>query len=78
MSSLALMRWLEGAPERYDAGMRVLSFGRIARLHAAVASAAMASAAVTVVTAHTRLTAACERAFPKSIGCCAAGSRSAR
>ncbi len=41
MSSLALMRWLEGAPERYDAGMRVLSFGRVARLHAAVAAAAV-------------------------------------
>lgn len=40
MSSLALMRWLEGSPERYDAGMRALSFGRVSRLHAAVASAA--------------------------------------
>ncbi|MBW2667277.1 MAG: class I SAM-dependent methyltransferase [Deltaproteobacteria bacterium] len=44
MSSLALMRWLEGRPERYDAGMRVLTCGRIARLHAAVAEAAVRSA----------------------------------
>jgi demethylmenaquinone methyltransferase/2-methoxy-6-polyprenyl-1,4-benzoquinol methylase len=40
MSSLALMRWLEGAPARYDAGMRLLTFGRIGPLHAAVAQAA--------------------------------------
>ena len=37
MSSLALMRWLEGAPERYDAGMRALTFGRVRPLHARVA-----------------------------------------
>ena len=41
MSSLALMRWLEGTPDRYDAGMRVLTFGCVDRLHAAVASAAV-------------------------------------
>lgn len=41
MSSLALMRWLEGSPERYDVGMRVLTFGRITRLHTAVADAAV-------------------------------------
>jgi demethylmenaquinone methyltransferase/2-methoxy-6-polyprenyl-1,4-benzoquinol methylase len=41
MSSLALMRWLEGTPERYDAGMRALTFGRVARLHRAVAEAAV-------------------------------------
>jgi 2-polyprenyl-3-methyl-5-hydroxy-6-metoxy-1,4-benzoquinol methylase len=41
MSSLALMRWLEGAPERYDAGMRILSFGRVGAVHAAVAAAAV-------------------------------------
>jgi demethylmenaquinone methyltransferase/2-methoxy-6-polyprenyl-1,4-benzoquinol methylase len=41
MSSLALMRWLEGSPERYDAGMRTLTFGRVERLHAAVAMAAV-------------------------------------
>ena len=41
MSSLALMRWLEGTPERYDAGMRALTFGRVDRLHRAVAAAAV-------------------------------------
>lgn len=41
MSSLALMRWLEGSPGRYDAGMRMLTFGRIAPMHAAVAEAAV-------------------------------------
>jgi demethylmenaquinone methyltransferase/2-methoxy-6-polyprenyl-1,4-benzoquinol methylase len=41
MSSLALMRWLEGSPERYDAGMRVLTLGRVARLHDAVAAASV-------------------------------------
>ena len=41
MSSLALMRWLEGTPERYDAGMRALTFGRVGLLHAAVARAAV-------------------------------------
>ena len=39
MSSLALMRWLEGAPERYDAGMRWLTLGRAARVRAALADA---------------------------------------
>lgn len=42
MSSLALMRWLEGSPERYDVGMRVLTFGRVSALHTAVALAAVA------------------------------------
>lgn len=42
MSSLVLMRWLEGSPERYDAGMRGLTFGRITDLHTAVADAAVA------------------------------------
>lgn len=41
MSSLALMRWLEGSPERYDAGMRALTFGRVTRLHDDVAAAAV-------------------------------------
>jgi ubiquinone/menaquinone biosynthesis C-methylase UbiE len=41
MSSLALMRWLEGSPQRYDAGMRVLTLGRVSALHAAVAEAAV-------------------------------------
>lgn len=40
MSSLALMRFLESAPERYDAGMRILTLGRVSRLHDAVARAA--------------------------------------
>ncbi len=40
MSSLALMRWLESAPSRYDAGMRLLTLGRVARLHCAAAEAA--------------------------------------
>ena len=38
MSSLALMRWLEGSPERYDAGMRFVTFGKVTKLHAAVAA----------------------------------------
>lgn len=42
MSSLALMRWLESAPARYDAGMAALTLGRVAPLHAAVAEAAAA------------------------------------
>ena len=42
MSSLALMRWLEGSPERYDAGMRLITFGQVAKLHAGVAAAAVA------------------------------------
>jgi demethylmenaquinone methyltransferase/2-methoxy-6-polyprenyl-1,4-benzoquinol methylase len=40
MSSLALMRWLEATPERYDAGMRVVTLGRVTALHEAVAAAA--------------------------------------
>lgn len=40
MSSLALMRWLESTPERYDAGMRAITFGRVAALHDAVAEEA--------------------------------------
>ena len=42
MSTLALMRWLEGSPERYDAGMRVLTLGRVTQLHAAVVAASVA------------------------------------
>jgi demethylmenaquinone methyltransferase/2-methoxy-6-polyprenyl-1,4-benzoquinol methylase len=34
------MRWLESTPDRYDAGMRWLTLGRVARLHEAVARAA--------------------------------------
>ncbi len=44
MSSLALMRWLEGRPERYDSGMRALTCGRIGPPHAAVAEAAVRNA----------------------------------
>jgi ubiquinone/menaquinone biosynthesis C-methylase UbiE len=40
MSSLALMRLLESAPDRYDAGMRAITLGRVTELHAAVAVAA--------------------------------------
>jgi ubiquinone/menaquinone biosynthesis C-methylase UbiE len=40
MSSLALMRFLESTPERYDAGMRALTLGRVTLLHEAVAAAA--------------------------------------
>ncbi len=40
MSSLALMRLLESTPERYDAGMRLITLGRVSDLHDAVAAAA--------------------------------------
>ena len=40
MSSLALMRWLEATPDRYDAGMRAITLGRVTALHDAVAEAA--------------------------------------
>ncbi len=43
MSSLALMRWLESAPHRYDAGMRWLTLGRVSRLHEWLAEAAAES-----------------------------------
>ncbi len=43
MSSLALMRWLEATPDRYDAGMRVITLGRVTALHDAVAAAAAPS-----------------------------------
>jgi ubiquinone/menaquinone biosynthesis C-methylase UbiE len=42
MSSLVLMKWLESAPARYDAGMRVLTLGAVPRLHALVADWAVA------------------------------------
>jgi len=44
VSSLALMRALESAPLRYDAGMRLLTLGRVDRLHSIVARAAAAAA----------------------------------
>jgi ubiquinone/menaquinone biosynthesis C-methylase UbiE len=34
------MRWLESSPERYDAGMRIVTFGRVTPIHDAVARAA--------------------------------------
>jgi demethylmenaquinone methyltransferase/2-methoxy-6-polyprenyl-1,4-benzoquinol methylase len=40
VSSLALMRWLESAPERYDTGMRVITLGCAPKLQAWVAEAA--------------------------------------
>ncbi|MDH3210956.1 MAG: methyltransferase domain-containing protein [Myxococcales bacterium] len=49
MSSLALMRWLESAPHRYDAGMRWLTLGRVSRVHAAVAEAAAAKPEVRIL-----------------------------
>jgi ubiquinone/menaquinone biosynthesis C-methylase UbiE len=49
MSSLALMRFLETAPERYDAGMRVLTLGRVSRLHDALAEAAAADAGARIL-----------------------------
>lgn len=41
MSSLALMRLLESAPRRYDAGMRWLTLGRVDSVREAVAEAAL-------------------------------------
>ncbi len=41
MSSLALMRWLEASPQRYDSGMNALTFGRVAQLHSAAVAAAV-------------------------------------
>jgi demethylmenaquinone methyltransferase/2-methoxy-6-polyprenyl-1,4-benzoquinol methylase len=49
VSSLALMRWLESAPARYDAGMRLLTLCRVARLHAAAAEAAAPAAGTRVL-----------------------------
>jgi demethylmenaquinone methyltransferase/2-methoxy-6-polyprenyl-1,4-benzoquinol methylase len=33
MSSLVLMRFLESAPHRYDAGMQILTLGRVSHVH---------------------------------------------
>ena len=49
MSTLALMRWLEATPERYDAGMRVVTLGRVSLLHEAVAEAAVPHAGARVL-----------------------------
>jgi demethylmenaquinone methyltransferase/2-methoxy-6-polyprenyl-1,4-benzoquinol methylase len=35
------MRWLEASPDRYDAGMRLITLGRVDRLHAALAETAL-------------------------------------
>jgi ubiquinone/menaquinone biosynthesis C-methylase UbiE len=43
MSSLALMRLLESAPLRYDAGMRLLTLGKIDEIRAALAELAVAA-----------------------------------
>jgi ubiquinone/menaquinone biosynthesis C-methylase UbiE len=43
VSSLALMRLLETAPRRYDAGMRAITLGTVTRLHEALAQAAVAA-----------------------------------
>jgi demethylmenaquinone methyltransferase/2-methoxy-6-polyprenyl-1,4-benzoquinol methylase len=40
------MRLLESTPARYDAGMRLVTFGRVARLHDAIAAAVPAGARV--------------------------------
>jgi ubiquinone/menaquinone biosynthesis C-methylase UbiE len=49
MSSLALMRLLESAPARYDAGMRALTLGRVDRLRDALAQAAVQSPGAAVL-----------------------------
>jgi demethylmenaquinone methyltransferase/2-methoxy-6-polyprenyl-1,4-benzoquinol methylase len=49
MSTLALMRWLEETPDRYDAGMRLVTLGRVGRLHDAVAEAAVPRAGARVL-----------------------------
>ncbi len=41
MSTLALMRFLESAPDRYDWGMTALTFGRVRSVHQAIAAAAV-------------------------------------
>ena len=40
MSSLALMRWLESTPERYDTGMRLITLGCAPKLQEMVSEAA--------------------------------------
>ena len=49
MSSLALMRLLESAPARYDAGMRMLTLGKVGRIRAAVADAAAPASGASVL-----------------------------
>lgn len=49
MSSLALMRLLESAPARYDAGMRWLTLGKVEQIRDALADAAVPSPGVSVL-----------------------------
>jgi len=49
MSSLALMRWLESAPERYDTGMKVVTFGRVDRIRDALAEESRAAPGMRVL-----------------------------
>ncbi len=49
MSSLALMRMLESAPQRYDVGMRIITFGVVTSAHEAVAAAAVTSPGMRVL-----------------------------
>jgi len=49
MSSLALMRWLESAPDRYDVGMRWITLGRVEFVHNALADAAVPTAGARVL-----------------------------
>jgi len=49
MSSLVLMKLLESAPERYDAGMRLLTLGQLARAQTAVANLAVVSSGARVL-----------------------------
>ncbi len=49
MSSLALMKWLESAPGRYDVGMRVVTLGRVGLLYDAVAEATAPRSGVDVL-----------------------------
>ncbi len=49
MSSLALMRLLESAPARYDAGMRALTLGKVDEIREVLAEAAVPSAGARVL-----------------------------
>jgi len=49
VSSLALMRFLESTPERYDAGMRLITLGAVERVHDALAAAVVGRAGNRVI-----------------------------
>lgn len=49
MSSLALMRFLESTPVRYDAGMRLITLGAVDHLHDALAAAVVRHAGDRVI-----------------------------